>query len=53
MQIPPLSRLAVLNLIYKYWLRSLIIDRIRDDCSYVSFLEFCDVLFNYNNLPDI
>lgn len=45
----PLSTLEILKLVYKYWLRDLVINKIRVDRSYENLLEFIDRLVGYDS----
>lgn len=45
----PLTQLTILKLIYKYWLRQLIINKIRADYSYQNLLEFTDFIISHND----
>lgn len=44
----PLTQLKIVVLIYKYWLRDLIIHYIRKDISYENLLKFTDYIIFYN-----
>lgn len=44
----PLIQFKILVLIYQYWLRDLIINKIRIDQSYVNLLKFTDYIIGFN-----
>lgn len=43
----PLTRFIILKLIYKYWLRDLIIFKIKSDNTYINLLQFTDHIIDY------
>lgn len=48
----PLTKFKIIFLIYKYWLRDLIIDKIKLDHSYENLLKLSDFLLDYDNRKD-
>lgn len=45
----PLTQFKILSLIYEYWIRDLIILKIKSDSSYQSLLEFTDYIVYEND----
>jgi hypothetical protein len=43
----PITKYSVFQLIYKYWIRELIINKIKNDEQYQHLLQLCDTLMDY------
>ena len=48
----PLSKLTIIQIMYKIWIRELIIDNIQLDYSYQKLLNIMDIVTDYSNRKD-